>query len=39
MTYAIPDFSAGTEEQYQIIAVNTAGLQSAATTALPRASQ
>lgn len=34
-TYAITDFSIGTEKEYQLIAVNTAGLQSPPTTALP----
>ncbi len=36
MTYAIADFSDGTEDEYQLVAVNTAGLQSAATTVFPR---
>lgn len=35
MTYAITDFLVGTEEEYQVIAVNTAGLQSDPATPSP----
>lgn len=37
-THSINDFSVGTEDQYEVIAVNTAGLQSPPTTALPKPS-
>jgi hypothetical protein len=37
-THSINDFSVGTEDQYEVIAVNTAGLKSPPTTALPKPS-